>query len=86
MFGLVSHRRSDTAEACTYADQQGRDGGAGVAVDHGEEAGQVALPGSRETQPAAGGAQSGGRATSCRATKLQAAACSLQGAVRRQKH
>lgn len=36
----------------TYADQQGGDGRAVLIMDHGEQAGQVTLSGSRETQPA----------------------------------
>ena len=38
--------------AGTHTNQQGRDGGAAPQVDHGQQAGQVALPGARETQPA----------------------------------
>lgn len=37
---------------CTYADQQSRDGRAVLIMDHGQQAGQVTLSGSRETQPA----------------------------------
>lgn len=36
----------------TYADQQSRDGCAVLKMDHGQQAGQVTLPGTGEAQPA----------------------------------
>lgn len=35
----------------TYTDEEGRDGGAVLDVDHGQQAWQVAFPSTRETQP-----------------------------------
>lgn len=36
----------------THGEEQGRDGGAAFHVDHGQQAGEVALSGSGEEQPA----------------------------------
>lgn len=40
--------------APTYADQESWDGSAALAVDHGQQAGEMSLSGSRETQSGTG--------------------------------